>query len=152
VPIATARLLTVSDAFLSELATFLTAGGVTETPTRVWKTNYDLEQLETTQINVVAASLEADIDDRGGHVANLYGFNVTVQKKMDVESATFNTSFDELVNLLVAIYENWPQEGGIASVARAVCVSRDLIVFSPEFLASKSQFFGVATFVFREVI
>lgn len=146
-PAPSSRIITVADAFVSELNTKLTDWGISTTATRSYSVQYDLEQLADLHIDVQTVTLEESLVDRVPTVSNVMGLNVTVQKKVDPSDVAV---LDALMNLTIAIFKNWTHEGSIIGATTVSLVEKAVVIYSPELLDSGTRYAGFVAFGFEE--
>lgn len=140
---------------------------------RKYSTVYASDDLIPLHIDVQAVTLDEGIVDRAT-VSKNYGINVVVQQQVtssvdavpvkiggvltlgETDTAAVTAKIDELVDLVIAIFEHWPLESYVGNlttvsvVASGGLTNTAVLIYSPVLLETQGRFFGMASFVFTE--
>jgi hypothetical protein len=124
------------------------------TAVRAWDVSYDLEELATLRVTVVAARTEDEDDESRGCRAATHEIQVGVQKRVDVASlAVMNAMCDGLAYLAQQIGDHFASEDADDAMAAATGVrhlSGSIALYDPLMLREKHVFLSAVTLRFRE--
>jgi hypothetical protein len=121
------------------------------TAVRAWDVSYDLEELATLRVTVVAARTEDEDDESRGCRAATHEIQVGVQKRVDV--ADLNAACDPLAYLAQQIGDHFASEDADDAMAQATGVrhlSSSIALYDPLMLREKHVFLSAITLRFRE--